>query len=260
VIRCHLPHVGILIALTACSVDSRQETLFREQFDAIDPALPPAWRILRGVWRVENGAVIADSLDGEGYVMVGDPAWENYEIQVTATFLRVKNPSRWLAVLFRGAPDGVPPWSQFTIRQKTDVRNGLEFAARVAGGRWDVRAVARGAAPLPLGEPHGLSVRVAGESVTCTLDGKTVVESFLCVDRSRGVVGLGVSGSVVRFDDFLVRPLADAPWLFPPSIRRSPFSRWGRISSMNASTASPARTIIMTLRGVSSMLTISFTE
>ena len=46
------------------------------------------------------------------------------------------------------------------------------------------------------------------------------VSSHLCVDRSTGCVGLGVSGCIATFDDFTLRHLPDSPFTLPLSRTR----------------------------------------
>ncbi len=62
-----------------------------------------------GSWRFTAGAFLADATKGEARVTFGEDSWQNYEIKVTATFLKVQNDSRWLAIAFRGARDGSAP-------------------------------------------------------------------------------------------------------------------------------------------------------
>ena len=54
--------------------------------------------------------------------------------------------------------------------------------------------------------------------------------------------------------------MVSGKWELPPSMMTSPASRWGSTSSMNSSTASPALTISMTLRGRFSSPAISSME
>ena len=172
--------------------------------------LPDEWRIVAGSWRMVDGAIFADSMEGEGRVTFGEDAWQNYEIEVTATFLKTQNDSRWLAVVFRAARDGSTPWSQFPIRLKTSERSGSEFAVR-KDKRWDVRLRVRDSKDSKIGRPRRLRVVVRGSHVQGYLDGRLLVESSFCVDRAAGCVGLSVSGCLARFDDFKVRRLPDTP-------------------------------------------------
>ena len=199
-----------LLAAGACSAAAEGQVVLTESFDRADGKLPKGWRVVRGTWRVEQGALVADSLRAEAYIVVGDAAWENYEVEATATFLKAREPSRWLSIVFRAAQDGAPPFSHFPIRQKTTARNGTEFAVKAAWKQWSVRSVGKAKRDSELGTPRRLRLVVRGTQVQGFLDGEQVIDSPFCVDRATGCVGLGASGCVARFDDFVVRRLPKA--------------------------------------------------
>ena len=194
--------IFLVVALSVCCIASSG---FAKQ-------LPDGWRTIAGSWRVDGGAIVADSLRGEARVMFGGDEWQNYEVEVTAAFLETTNDSRWLAIVFRAARDGSTPWSQFPIRLKTSERNGAEFAVRKSKG-WDVRLRARGGEDSKIGVSRQLRVVVRGSQVQGYLDDRLIVESPFCLDRDRGCVGLSVSGCVARFRNFRVRRLPDTPRL-----------------------------------------------
>ena len=193
----------VLLAGMVLALSSAASTAGAEQ-------LPDGWRIATGSWRFADGAIFADSMKGEARATFGEDFWQNYEIEVTATFLKVQNDSRWLAVVFRAARDGSEPWSQFPIRLKTSDRSGSEFAVR-KDNRWDVRLRVHDGEDSKIGLPRKLRVVVEGSQVQGYLDGRLLVESPFCLDRDTGCVGLSVSGCVARFDDFRVRRLPDTP-------------------------------------------------
>lgn len=172
--------------------------------------LPAGWRVAKGSWHFADGALFVDSMHGEARVTFGEDSWQNYEVEVAATFLNVQNNSRWLAVVIRAASDGSTPWSQFPIRMKTTARNGSEFAVR-QDNRWDVRQRTGAAEDSQIGRPRRLRVVVQGSIVKGYLDGELLIESPYCLDRDTGCVGLSVSGCRARFDDFKVRHLPDTP-------------------------------------------------
>ena len=181
--------------------------------------LPAGWRIAAGDWRFAEGALSVDSMKGEARVTFGENSWQNYEIKVTATFLKVQNDSRWLAIVFRGARDGSTPWSQFPIRLKTSGHSGSEFAVRKDSKQWDVRQRVRGTKDSKIGRPRQLRVVVQGSNVQGYLDGRLLVESPFCMDRNTGCVGLSVSGCMARFEDFKVRRLPDTPRTLKKDLR-----------------------------------------
>ena len=239
--------LALCLAQAASSASAGARELLRETFDQADGKLPAGWRTVRGQWRVEEGALVADALKGEAYVLVGDETWENYEVEVTATFLKVREPSRWLSIVFRAPADGSTPWSQFPIRQKATARNGTEFAVRATPKRWSVRATGKAKADSQLGQPRRLRVAVRGTKVEGFLDGQRVIESPFCVDRETGCVGLGVSGCVARFDDLVVRALPKAPK--PPPAVEHP-ERCLCVAHRGFSASYPENTLLAVMKGI----------
>lgn len=189
----------------------------RESFDVPDGTLPDGWRPVRGQWEVRDGSLIGEGT--EAYILVGDEGWQNSELEVTATFLSVRNESRWLSVLFRAARDGTPPWMQVPVRFQSTLRNGTEFAVRMPDG-WSVRQTSRAKADSVLGQPRRLRVVVSGSNVQGYLDGDLVIETAYALERERGCVGLGLSGAKVRFDDFSIKRLPDTPPLAKTDVGR----------------------------------------
>ena len=211
---------SVLLVAAAVTMAGAGEELV-EDFGS-GSALPGGWRPAGGTWRVDDGALVVDSLGGVACITCGDPTWQNYEIEVTATFLKAENDSRWVAVVFRAAADGSLCWSQFPVRLKTTRPNGTEMAVRLKSGRWSVRKRAPAAADSKLSRSRRLRVVVRGEQMEGYLDSRPVIRSAYCVDRSRGCVGLAASGCVARFDDFRVRRLPDTPPAAPATAKPKP--------------------------------------
>lgn len=178
-----------------------------ETFDQAEPSPPADWNVVAGDWRVEDGLLVADSLDGESYITFGEPSWQNYEVEATVTFREVRNEARWVSILVRATPNGETPWSQAVVRFDSTKPNGMEFAVKTSAKQWSVRSKGSTAAKRKLNQPQRLKIAVRGSRVDIFLDGQQVVNSQLCVDRATGCVGLGVSGCVVAFDDVAVRQL-----------------------------------------------------
>jgi len=176
-----------------------------------DNKLPDGWQAISGHWSVENGALIGDAVKGEGLVTFGNPSWQNYEITVRVTFLKIRNESRWLSVVLRAASDGTTPWSQVPVRYRATAKNGTEFAVRTKDDRWSVRKTAPAKTDCRLGITRELRVLVRGNWVHAWLDGQPVIESPGCVDRHHGCVGLAISGCVARFERFTIRHLRNTP-------------------------------------------------
>ncbi|NLF71498.1 MAG: glycerophosphodiester phosphodiesterase [Candidatus Anammoximicrobium sp.] len=207
--------------LLLASMDAAAELTppVQETFTMTDGKLPAGWRPVTGKWSVEGGALVGEALPGEGLITFGDPSWQNYEFEVTATFLEVRDELRWLALVIRAANDGAVPWSQFTLRQKSSSRNGTEFAVRTADG-WSVRRTAAAKGDAQLGRSCRLRVVVRGTMVEGYLDSQGVITSPFCLDRPAGCVGLAISGCRARFDDVTLRRLPDTPPL--PRVEAGP--------------------------------------
>ena len=171
--------------------------------------LPAGWRAVAGSWRVEDGGLLVDALGVDGLITFGDPGWQNYEIEASVALLEVENDSRWVSLVFRAAPDGAKPWSQFPVRQRTSLRNGVEFAVRLEDG-WSVRQRGPAMPDWELGQSRRLRVVVRGTVVQGYLDGRLAIGSPFCVDRTHGCVGLAASGCRAKFDEVAVRRLPDS--------------------------------------------------
>ncbi|MBN2022132.1 MAG: hypothetical protein JW809_05010 [Pirellulales bacterium] len=213
-------------------------------FDA-DGALPAGWKAADDRWRVAGGQLFVDATEGESYVVFGDDAWRNYEIDVTVTFDAVRDGTRWAAVVFRAGEPGKAPWSQCPIRFRSSGSGGVEFAVRTAEGPWSVRHAAKLKDDCRLGVARKLRVVVRGTRVEAFVDGKSVIDSAYCVERSTGRVGLGASGCRVRFDNLCVRPL-------PPSETREmkPLKRCEVVAHRGFSAVAPENTLVAIDRAV----------
>jgi glycerophosphoryl diester phosphodiesterase len=212
----------LVVALTnkpTHAATAKAQDVIDESFDKPEGTLPSGWKPVSGHWRIAERGLLAESLHGEGLILCGDPTWQNYEIEVAATFLQVANDARWLSVVVRAGPDGARPWSHFVMRQKTTAANGTEFAVLLDRG-WAVRKRSAAVADSRLGRPRKLRVVVRGTTIWGYVDGRLVIESPFCVDRSTGRVGLAVNGCVARFESFRVSRLPDEP--VPPKPEARP--------------------------------------
>jgi glycerophosphoryl diester phosphodiesterase len=213
--RSAIPFALVALLDGACVAQTAAPEL--ENFERVQDAraLPDGWKIVSGDWKVKGGALIAESLNSEAYVTFGETSWQNYEVEASVTFHKVRNPSRWLSVLVRSSKDGTVPWSQVPIRFDTTQPNGMEFAVRTPSNNWSIRQKAAASSRSTLNQHRRVKVIVRGSHVEGYLDGQLVVSSQLCVDRSAGCIGFGVSGCIAAFDDVVVRHL-------PSTIRNTP--------------------------------------
>lgn len=229
--------LGLVLAAVLSASAVAAQTAMEERFEGDAGRLPKGWHVVAGRWHVDRGALVVESLGAESRILFGQPDWQNYEIEVTATFTKTDDPSRWLSVVFRAAADGSSPWSHFAVRQDTTLRSAAEFAVRL-GKDWSVRRkAAAGAKPRP-GKPRRLRVVVRGTSVRAYVDGELRIESPFCLERDTGCVGLAASGCVARFDDFVVRRLPKSP----PSLKR-PLRRCDIVGHRGFSHVAPENTL-----------------
>ena len=209
-----LPRILILCGIVLPSISAMlladTEPEEKEEFNMHESILAGTQNTSGGLWQVGNDSLTVSSLTGDGYIFFGDESWQNYVVSATATFVKVNDERRWLAILFRAAQDGSEPWSQFTIRYKSTLGDGTEFAVRKESG-WRVRQSRQSEQDSIIGIPRRLRVVVEGSHVKAFLDDKPVVESYFCVERKTGCIGLGVSGCIAKFSDFSIRRLADTP-------------------------------------------------
>ncbi|HOX38239.1 MAG TPA: glycerophosphodiester phosphodiesterase family protein [Candidatus Brocadiia bacterium] len=239
--------VPILLASAASIAFAQQDDLMNEDFEKAGGNIPAGWKAVSGKWKIESGRLVADALDGEAYIRAGDEGWTDYEMSADAVFLKVKEPSRWLSLIFRASADGREPWSQFAVRQQASKDSGVEFAVRIAGGGWSVRAPDKAAADCRIGEPRRLRIAVRGQKVEAFLDDKPLFESWFCVDRSNGCVGLGASGCLAAFDNVKVKRLP------PGQPAQKPADNPGRcecVAHRGFSALAPENTLISVVKGM----------
>ncbi len=186
-----------------------------EHFDSSSSGLPHGWQQVAGSWQVTDGALIVDGLAGRALVTFGDPSWQNYELEATATFLQVQDDGAWLSLVVRAGPGDDPAWSQFAVRQRTRRRDGLEFAVW-SDQRWAVRQRESAKVDCPIGRPIPLRAIVRNTTVQGVINGQPVIECSFCVERQDGRAGLAVRGCRVKFDDVRLRRLPDT---VPPTPR-----------------------------------------
>jgi glycerophosphoryl diester phosphodiesterase len=195
------------LSASAADVADPQEVLV-EDFDATAGQLPNGWQAVIGSWSVVDGGLVADGVAGGGLITFGDPSWQNYEIEATATFLEVHDDTAWLGLAVRAATDSTPTWAQFTLRQKTTRGDGVEFAVR-ADGNWIVRQRFGAKVDCPIGRPIPVRAVVLSTSVQGWTNGQRAIDCPFCLERENGRAGLAVHGCRVRFDDVKLRRLPD---------------------------------------------------
>ena len=74
---------AIMLALGTSAAG--RATLLKEGFDQAAATLPAGWRVVAGTWRVEEGALVADSLQAEAFITAGKPAPEPSIVEPSPT-------------------------------------------------------------------------------------------------------------------------------------------------------------------------------
>lgn len=216
-----------------------------DNFDLRDGSVSDNWFVRSGKWELKNNKLLVDATGGESFIFFGDNLWQNYVVEVDVTFKKIKNPSRWCSILFRGDIAGASPFSQFPVRFAAAVSNGIEFAVKTRDN-WHVRRTAAADIDCRMGHPRKLKVVVKGTEVLSFLDGKPVVASSYCVERSTGCVGLGACGCIVEFDNFKV---SRSPDTFMPAVK--PLKKCRIISHRGNSAKVPENTLASFKRSLS---------
>jgi hypothetical protein len=57
--------------------------LFEDNFDT---GLKPDWEVVAGDWRIANGALTTLTYDGWSYILVGDPSWAEYAVELDVSY------------------------------------------------------------------------------------------------------------------------------------------------------------------------------
>ncbi|MCF7954826.1 MAG: hypothetical protein K9M75_03390 [Phycisphaerae bacterium] len=208
-------HIKILLLVLSLSVSYSLShvaaaPVIHDNFNLSDGTPSKNWHVASGKWRIKNNKLVVDSTDADAFIFFGSNHWQNYIVEVDATFSKVNNPLRWCSIIFRGDTSGTAPFSQCPLRFAATRKNGIEFAVKTPG-KWHVRRTASASANCLIGIPRKLKVVVKGTEVLFYLDANLLIASSYCVDRPTGCVGLGASGCIVEFDNFKVTRTPDTP-------------------------------------------------
>jgi len=198
------------LALLLCVSSFAQDPALSESFDQIaDGQLPPGWQAVSGAPRVEGGRLVVDAI-GKPVPMVcfGDPAWQDYRVEVDLEIAQAAESTRWAALMWRVADDPLQDgYYLYTVRQGARAGNGLEFTRKppkATGLAWSVYQTARAGADMRPGEVHRLALEVRGGFVEQWFDGEFVLRSPFAVALKRGRLGFTCSGTRAYFDNLKV--------------------------------------------------------
>lgn len=195
----------ILPALTALvSVNAQENELFRDTFE-LSPK--PEWILQvanenKASWTLEDGVLSAKALAGNGLIMVDNPVWDNYIVEVEFKF--ADKAAKHIGLVFRASPP--------------KVRHALYFTGFVFNIHAD-KAVLQMVDPVwrKLKEVkliyqidnnwHRLKVELNDESIKCYLDDNLLINEE-SGKMNKGGAGLRIaSGSAAFFKNFIIKSI-----------------------------------------------------
>lgn len=181
-----------------------EETVLLEE-DFSSSTLPDGWTPVVGDWEVVDGRLQSTSGDEAARIAFGPQAPENFRVEVSAEFVEVENPARWLSVgLDYHAEEHWGAW--VGLRSETSADNGVEFVQRPQSGSNALSAYP-GPFDIGTGEAHDLVFEVHDSSLVASIDGQEVMSTDE-LDRTDGSFGLRYSRATVAFDDVRITEIA----------------------------------------------------
>ncbi|MBW8781503.1 MAG: DUF1080 domain-containing protein [Verrucomicrobia bacterium] len=145
------------------------------------------WKRVSGAWQAEDGVVRQTSSDSDSSIVVGDPAWSDYTLELKA---RKLSGAEGFLISF-GLPDERAR-ARWNLGGLANNGHGLEFDGlsdqRVPGsietGRW-----------------YDIRIELKGSTVKCWLDGKLIHD----VVRKRVAALYAVAGTVQKTGEMIVK-------------------------------------------------------
>ncbi|MGE7225469.1 glycerophosphodiester phosphodiesterase family protein [Paenibacillus sp. PDC88] len=157
-----------------------------------------------------NGRMVFDGKGAGKQGRITAPVqWDNYVIEADVRFESVLDPSRWAALMFRGASNGKSPYNQMAIR----LNGTYELAYRKLDNGWYSPTPISGTwKPLALNRDYTMKVRVFDNNVKEYMKEASDPDFTLVTDKwmtsnvllERGKVGLQADQSKISFDNLKV--------------------------------------------------------
>lgn len=180
-----------------------------ETFD-VEGRLPEGWTAAAGDWRVADGQLTVDATGGDALITFGNPSWQNYEIEATATIDEVAAGWGSVALVFRAGEGGAAPYSCFSLDTPSQRKRDAAFRVVLGPEATETRKSTKAKDNFDVGRSHKLRVVVHGSNIECYSNDQLVLDNAYCVDRDTGLVGLAAQGCKTRFDDVTVRLLPES--------------------------------------------------
>lgn len=123
------------------------------------------WRVLRGDWKVENGAYRQTGAAENLRSVAGDPAWSDYTLTLRA---RKLGGDEGFLVLFRVKGDA--DWYWWNLGGWNNTRHAVERSANGA------KSIVSGEVPgrIETGSWYDIKIALSGSRIRCYLDGKLI--------------------------------------------------------------------------------------
>lgn len=119
-----------------------------------------AWKRVSGAWKVEDGMVRQTSSGADSSIVVGDPAWSDYTLELKAR--KLSGPEGFLIAF--GMPDERAR-ARWNLGGLANTGYGLEF---------DGLSDARVPGSIETGRWYDIRIELKGAAVKCWLDGKLI--------------------------------------------------------------------------------------
>jgi len=194
-------HIALILILTANLLASTTNINF-------DSGNLDNWKIVNGNWNINKGKLQIDAANEQATILFGSAKWQNYIIEADITFDKITRDDCWASIAFRAAQDGNTV-SHCYIKPKTSKENACGFIVR-KNNRWSGRDTAKPKDDFQLGKSRRLRVVIRGNKMQTYLDDADIFSSNFCVDSNSGLVGLGLYGCKIRFDNFSITNLPNS--------------------------------------------------
>lgn len=215
-----------LVALIGWSSIAASQALAADVFDAkTASAMPADWKTVGdGTWTLDGGK-LKGAAKGESTLLLGDKSLRDVVIDVELAFAPSNEKSRWFGIVAREAGEPAPG-VQFTMRQDSTQRNGVEIAAKdfQPTPGWHVLRVAAAKPDLKDGKTHRVRFEAVGNWLRGYIDDTMVIRSYRGAEFDRaGAVALRLNGATVMIDKISISPVSAADAQANGVIRSRPF-------------------------------------
>jgi glycerophosphoryl diester phosphodiesterase len=192
---------------TPVQANGLENVLVEQNFDQLTgQALPNGWKLVEGQASIIDGKLQLTSPATSKPSRVIIPLEEetgDYVFEADMTFLSAVEDTRWASMMYRVQGENYP-YYQFAIRRGANALNGLEFAIRNEGNRWEVPVKTFYPEPFEFNKSYHLKIVAKGNRVQQFVNGQLVIDTDLASQWTKGDIGFQAAGSTVQFDNVKV--------------------------------------------------------